>query len=583
MEEKITTVSGELELASNCRKIGDEYYKIGDVNIENSGDCYFIKDKYRKVKTKFIVFDHRIGRYVLKGEFNDNKYSTEKGIISFNEKGEPQFGAFSMEKDPEIYNPKIKLKTGDSYYGISFDIVTNNFFYKECLSDGIYYWRQLIDSEQFFIPDFINMEYKNSLSYDSRGLMKDLIKKYNENYSMSDSESFNWLPDLTKGLSFGVEFETVKGYVPEHLCYKHGLMPLRDGSIKGLEYVTIPLEGNKGLNNLLDILKILNKRTTYDNDCSLHFHIGNLPRTEEFFLALFKVLFVIQDEIFSLFPLYKKENYKVKRKAYTKPLPFNNTMMLFDSKIDSSNIKKNFDILYRFLSMGHSYSEVNFDLNNVKSHPSDPGANSKWNIKTRYHWVNLIPLLFGNKETVEFRIHTATLDEQKIMNFLLVCFAIIDFVKKNEKNILQSNNFLKNIDIRYITHRMFNDCKITDSNMISVLNNISNEITIYNQNRRHFIYNSISKGDIRCNEDNFGSHPHYFNWKNLNLKKYFKSSKISKSLYDNISNTLNDIQFINPHNAQPAISAEQVIQQMMGEQVALEEEVEETEQVDGEN
>ena len=54
-----------------------------------------------------------------------------------------------------------------------------------------------------------------------------------------------------------------------------------------------------------------------------------------------------------------------------------------DNKIDKKNIKDNFNILYQFLSAGQLYEDVNSDLSNVKSHPSDPGGNSKWNIKSR--------------------------------------------------------------------------------------------------------------------------------------------------------------------------------------------------------
>src|SRR5690606_13696406 len=156
-----------------------------------------------------------------------------------------------------------------------------------------------------------------------------------------------------------------------------------------------------------------------------HLHIGNIPRTEEFILALFKTLCFVQDEIFSLFPLYKKYNFGYKRKHYTKPFNLNKTLLLMDNKIDNSNIKENFNILFEYLSNGIPYSNYNNDLSYVKSHPSDPHGTSKWNIRSRYMAHNIIPLIFGNKQTVEFRIHTPTYNVDKVMYFLFLCGSIV--------------------------------------------------------------------------------------------------------------------------------------------------------------
>ena len=49
--------------------------------------------------------------------------------------------------------------------------------------------------------------------------------------------------------TFGLEFETAGGYLPQHQLYELGLIPLRDGSITGIEFTTVVLQGNKGLNS----------------------------------------------------------------------------------------------------------------------------------------------------------------------------------------------------------------------------------------------------------------------------------------------------------------------------------------------
>lgn len=63
-EKKVITITGEELPISKCRKFNDFYYKIGDVNIQNSGDCYLINGKYCREETKLIVYNYSINQYV---------------------------------------------------------------------------------------------------------------------------------------------------------------------------------------------------------------------------------------------------------------------------------------------------------------------------------------------------------------------------------------------------------------------------------------------------------------------------------------------------------------------------------------
>lgn len=550
-DEKVLTVSGNYELLSSCRKMNNEYYKIGDVTKIDSGDCYLINEKYRKVKTKFIIYDHSIGRYVLKGEFKNNNYYTEKGIVNF-ENDKPIMGAFSYKSEDDIIF--LTLLNGERFICINETIVKNNFYYKENLSNGEYYHRQFLDSIKFNNIKPCDQSYKNSLNYDSRGIMDDYINNYNKNYSIPESNSL--LKDLdfnvTKNYTFGVEFETSKGSIPHRICNKLGLLPLRDGSIQGLEYVTIPLQGNKGVSAISSILEELKYRTEYDDDCSLHIHIGNLPRTESFFLSLYKLLFMLQDEIFDLFPLYKKQNLNIKRKHYTKPFPYKETIMMLDKNITPDNIKSNFNVLYRFLSMGYNYDQVGCNINNIKAHPSDPGGNSKWNIRTRYHFVNLIPLLFGNKETIEFRIHTSTVDKAKVINYLILCCAIIDYAINNEKMILESSSSLINKNLRNIVMAYFNNMPITSEKSKSHIINMREELINYLFIRKDYIYERLKQGDIICNEDNLKYSHRYFDWNVLNKKNIKQPSKVINNYSMPLYNE--NIQHIHINEIQPNIA-----------------------------
>jgi hypothetical protein len=64
--------------------------------------------------------------------------------------------------------------------------------------------------------------------------------------------------------------------------YELGLIPLRDGSITGIEFSTVVLQGNEGLNLLKQQVEALNANTIFDKDCSLHIHFGGLNLTVKF-------------------------------------------------------------------------------------------------------------------------------------------------------------------------------------------------------------------------------------------------------------------------------------------------------------
>jgi hypothetical protein len=58
---------------------------------------------------------------------------------------------------------------------------------------------------------------------------------------VSNNINFKYIKEFP--YTFGLEFETAGGFIPQHQLYELGLIPLRDGSIKGIEftsYVTSP-------------------------------------------------------------------------------------------------------------------------------------------------------------------------------------------------------------------------------------------------------------------------------------------------------------------------------------------------------
>jgi hypothetical protein len=107
----------------------------------------------------------------------------------------------------------------------------------------------------------------------------DLMDKFNvlQRVAKYNPTSFNVQEKLGLKYSFGFEFETSGGNIPLEELYRTGLMPLRDGSISGHEYTTIPLVGDFGLSVLENQINLLNKYTIIDKECSMHIHLGGYP------------------------------------------------------------------------------------------------------------------------------------------------------------------------------------------------------------------------------------------------------------------------------------------------------------------
>lgn len=489
INKTVTTIDGAKALKSECRYIQGAYYRVGDSSIKGSGQCYLVNDKYCRDGTGYIVYNHTINKYVIKTS------ELVEGVISI--QGENfELGWFEVNS---FNNVVIHTKDGKQLKCINEDILYKNRFYRELLSSGEYYYYNVIPAKRFTKITSVSSEYKQSLPYNCDSIMDEYRSIYEEHYKPAKERPYiEKFGDNIGNYTFGVEFETTKGTIPNRICKKLGVMALRDGSISGLEYVTIPLAGKKGLNTIADICDQLKNRTETDKNCSMHLHIGNIPRTKSFMLAFYKIMIQIQDEMFNMFPVYKKTNYDIKNKNYTKPLP-SNLLQVMDPSITGSNIDKNFDVLFKWLSMGQSYLGNYNSLSEVESHPSDPNGTSKWNIRSRYQHVNFIPLLFGNKKTIEFRIHTATFSTNKIINFLLLCSTIIDFVKANESNILK--NFS---DYMYFNLRTIVSYTKTSTTATELIN--------YVKKRTSYIKYCMQNNDVLANELDFKYNYYGIDW-----------------------------------------------------------------------
>jgi hypothetical protein len=478
MKEKLVkTIKGEDRNEKDCRLIDGQYYYIGDIHRENSGDIYLINNRYIRASTERIVFDHFEGEYKLKNS------SLTHGIIDI-EDGTPVFGYFSKN---DLYNVKVIVKDLSERVAISANVLGYEF--RERRSDGVFYHISLLDANKFNLLRGISREIKESFPYDSKGSIAKITKTFESNYKPVICRNAEIVGKTLKDYTFGLEFETCAGIIPNNKLVYLPLIPLRDGSISGIEYATIPLKGPVGVQALIDSVDELKRRTSYSDECSLHIHVGGMPRTTEYILAFYKTISLLQNDIFSMFPLYKKYNFGVKRKNYSAPFPFEEINFRMDPIInynDKKQVNKNFDHLFTYLSGGVTFAEYGNDLSQVLVHPQDPQGAAKWNIKHRYSFVNLIPLIFGNHQTIEFRIHTPTYDINKILDFLMLNIYIIDYVNINYKLILAGKDTLS--IMRPSLQFMLND----------YVNNIegSSRKTIFNELNRYISERKHASEDI---------------------------------------------------------------------------------------
>lgn len=382
-----------------------------------------------------VFFDHYLDKHVTK----ESKPVLIQGVVDIDDNGALVTGYFS----PAMTNTTMYGVDGMSHIVISSHIFnkpkTKHLFIEG--ADGAFRSKPNTNFVSHLQLLEVSESYKKSLPYSIGSNEISKIQNYLKFLDIKPSKEAASLHKLLNGLSVGVELETSEGVIPMNVLAETGLQPLRDGSIGGVEYVTIPLSTEKDCQLLINATNAIQNYTKNNGTCALHFHFGNIPRDVTFLTILWQVVAVIQNDLYSMQPPYKMLNWGVKRKSYSKPLPQSVTGKITQHE----SIDSNFGYIYEYLSMGQSFNSVNNDLNNVKSHPSDPSGNHKWNINTRYHILNLIPIIFGNKATVEFRISEITSNSTMILNELIVFSTIVNYVKHNYKELaknIKRNNLI---------------------------------------------------------------------------------------------------------------------------------------------
>ena len=140
-EKKVITIKGEELPISQCRKFTNLYYKIGDVNIKDSGDCYLINGKCYREETGLIVYNYSVNQYVIL----DN--TLIRGVVDILE-NELIIGYFNKN---DLKYSKVIDKNGNHYHLCNSEIFKNNKEYREQLSTGDFYHISKLQANKFNI------------------------------------------------------------------------------------------------------------------------------------------------------------------------------------------------------------------------------------------------------------------------------------------------------------------------------------------------------------------------------------------------------------------------------------------------
>jgi hypothetical protein len=259
-----------------------------------------------------------------------------------------------------------------------------------------------------------DFESDDNGSLDEKGVT--MTKKY-------QSKDYGKIIKSARGFAVEVEcyskddYNAVNEFVEESLPEEIGVST--DGSLNnnGVEFQTPILKGAKGETLLKDFCNSLVREGFYvDKTCGLHVHIDGakdftnqkLKNTSgdmrlKNFKNLFATYYILDDVISNFLPMSRRQN------NYCKRLSNDYNLKEVMSVYSQSDFEK---IWYRC-----------DDLNRI-----DEMKKRKCN-ETRYHGVNMHCLLWQNH--LEVRYHSGTIDKNKILFWVELNLAIVNYAVKN--------------------------------------------------------------------------------------------------------------------------------------------------------
>lgn len=430
----VTTIEGTEIPRSKARRIGGEYF-TPNVSVFN------IKGTNYRITSPAIAYDYTTGEYRLKEEV------PYYGVVGF-VNGQPKLGYFSVFKGgPNITIPDFNGEPKE-YPLLSTKIIPEDSEYKEDLSTGNF----KIFKEGSKNVKTLKSYLVGTLHYNanSQNPLVASVKKHFEKNGLFISKLAETLGECVNNYSFGIEFETNNGTIPYYKVFDNGLVPLKDGSLKlpngkyPYEYTTIPLNGKKGIQAILNICEDLSKYCTFDRTCSAHIHFGNVRLDKVYLLAYYQLIRIVQDQMFKLVPHYKTDPVKIANleKNYCQKLislAFKDIEKIgttTDKTLYNKLVNSNYKVLYAFLAgqdpQDIAESEAVAPGTTRRNHPQ---GDSKWNRRNRYFVQNLLPAVFDGG-TIESRLHQGTFNADKILGWMFLNISLLWYADKNTLEIL---------------------------------------------------------------------------------------------------------------------------------------------------
>lgn len=426
----VKTVTGNVVPRSGCIKVAEGWIEKDHPDIITiDGEPYW-------KNSKLVLYDFFLKTYVDASKIT---YRIINGIVGINnDKTNPITFQYGYFKEDRYNNVKVfDHTTGGTAVCMHVDLLDPSVF-----SFSSPYGVFVLLKKLPVLRDHIRLIDHRQKGYsieDNVGEFEEKMKMYEDYKPQSNKNILPYALLLGKNLTYGVETETISGYLPNYLQWRTGTVICRDGSLTiegsdaiGAEYVTVPMRGLKGLYNIQYLMTELSKICKTDLKCSMHIHFGGFSTDRAFLIALYNLCFNIQDEIFKMFPYYKTKPDGIKHKNYNQKLSslFNFKFLDYKSYID-----KCYNKLFYFLS-GGAFPDEKYNRKD-KHHPSG----SKWNIQSRYYWVNFVNTIFSKRNTVEFRLHTPTTNYMKTIIWLFMCNAIIKFAESNQQQLITGTKF----------------------------------------------------------------------------------------------------------------------------------------------
>jgi len=421
--KKVRAINNKLLNQSDCAYI--QYYKFSSFVTKGqkiiipkaewgwaaitSGDCPLKFGEVARCEKELVLWDDPSYYFddLTKRYRKYNRYQTVEAINKLGEK------VFTFNHPSFIYLVYIN-NVGWQYYTCYQKLVNNGFILSNC---GRFYHMPGVRGDKLNPPDRPSLRsLVKDYSYDSNSIYT--IKTEELSRSLDSPKKIRNLVELGRGAkrSFGVEFEVSRADLRPQLLPLVGLIPLLDGSTaSGMELVTIPLRGEKGVELLYNACKELNTTCEVNYSCSLHVHIGDLNNWKPIHIAaLYLLYFRIQDDILDTQPYYVRNPAVIarKNKSYCDRLP-----SLGISRPGAHLSPEEMYGIIRSMFMGE------FE---TLDHYNGP----KWNITSRYWALNFLPFFLGNGR-VEFRVHHPTTHPIKTIAWVLICQAIVQYAFEN--------------------------------------------------------------------------------------------------------------------------------------------------------